>query len=140
LQTVNTCYNGSASPCTGYGNIIANCVAICNNDTPGSANLQSKVVTSYNGYGQLIERTISLRQRRAGPTAIRKKVITIQTVGTYQAIQVAKILDGSNNILAQTTMTFDQGSVTPTSGHRSTRIPVPGKSTTISYLGKAQLH
>src|SRR6202007_2084893 len=59
-----------------------------------------------------------------------------QTVGTYQAIQTAQIQDGSGHILAQTQMTFDQGSVTGTTGTPQHQNPTVGRGnpTTISYL------
>jgi RHS repeat-associated protein len=136
LETVYTCYNGSASPCTSTAVTLPIASQAVTNILPGSANLQSKVVSSYNTYGQLSEEDDYAYGTGAPGSLLRKKLITIQTVGTYQAIQTAKILDGSGNTLAQTTMTFDQGNVTATSGTPQHTNPTVGRGnpTTISYL------
>ena len=139
LQTVNTCYNGSASPCTSTAVALPIASQAITTILPGSANLQSKVVSSYNSYGQLTEED-DYGYGTGGPgSLLRKKVITIQTVGTTHAIQVAQIQDGSGIILSQTTMTFDEGpggGVTATSGTPQHTNPTVGRGnpTTISYL------
>jgi RHS repeat-associated protein len=137
LETVYTCYNASASPCTGTAVSLPISAQTITTILPGASNLQSKIVSSYNNYGQLTEEDdYPYGSGSPGTTAIRKKVITIQTVGNTHAIQVAKIQDGSANTLAQTTMTFDQGSVTTTSGTPQHTNPTIGRGnpTTISYL------
>jgi len=104
---------------------------------PGSANLQSQVVSSYNSYGQLTEEDDYDFGRGAPGALLRKKLITIQTVGTYQAIQTAQIQDGSGNVLRQTQMTFDEpGHLTSTSGTPQHTNPTVGRGnpTTISDL------
>jgi RHS repeat-associated protein len=139
LETVYTCYNGSASPCTGTAILMPIASQAVTTILPGSANLQSKVVSSYNSYGQLTEEDDYGYGSGAPGALLRKKVITIQTVGTTQAIQTAQIQDGSGNVKAQTTMTFDEGpggGVTATSGTPQHTNPTVGRGnpTTISYL------
>ena len=135
LQEIQACYNGSSAPCPGtaVGSIASQSVTAI---FPGSGGLQSKVVTSYNSYGQLSEEDDYGYGAGAPGSLLRKKLITIQTVGTYQAIQTAQIQDGSGNVKAQTTMTFDQGRVTATTGTPQHANPTVGRGnpTTISYL------
>jgi RHS repeat-associated protein len=139
LQTVYTCYNGSASPCTGTALSLPIGSQTVTTILPGSFNLQSKIASFYNTYGQLSEED-DYDYGSGGPgSLLRKKLITIQTVGTYQAIQTAKIQDGIGTTLAQTTMTFDQGSVTTTSGTPQHTNPTIGRGnpTTISYMANS---
>lgn len=137
LETVNTCYNGAASPCTGTAVSLPISSRTMTTILPGSANLQSKVATSYNSYGQLTEEDdYDYGTGAPASTPSRKEIITILTVGTDQAIQTSQIQDGSGNVLAQTQMTFDENTPTPTSGTLQHQNPSGGRGnpTTISYL------
>jgi RHS repeat-associated protein len=136
LQEVQACYNGSASPCTSTAVALPIGSQSAITILPGSGGLQSEVVTFYNGYGQLTEEDDYGYGAGAPGSVLRRKLISIQTVGTYQAIQTAQIQDGLGNVKAQTTMTFDQGSVTATSGTPQHSNPTVGRGnpTTISYF------
>ena len=137
LQEVQTCYNGATMLCTSTAVSLPISSQSILTILPGSKNLQSKVATTYNSYGQLTEEDdYDFGQGAPPSTPIRKKIITIQTVGTYQAIQTAQIQDGSGHVLTQTQMTFDQGSVTATTGTPQHQNPPVGRGnpTTISYL------
>lgn len=136
LETVNTCYNGSASPCTGTAVSLPILSKTVTTILPGSSNLESKVASTYNIYGQLTEEDDYDFGSGAPASLLRKKLNTIQTVGNYQAIQQTQIQDGSGNVVSKTTMTFDQGSVTTTSGTQQHQNPTVGRGnpTTISYV------
>src|SRR5207249_4235354 len=51
LATTNTCYNGSASPCTGTAVSLPITTKTVILQLPGASNLQSKQVSSYSNYG-----------------------------------------------------------------------------------------
>jgi RHS repeat-associated protein len=118
LQTVNTCYNGAASPCTGTAinlpitqrTIIANAP---------SSTLQSKHVDNWNMYGLATE----IDDYDFGPGApgslLRKTLITYALLGNN--INAASLMvtvcapggtasacNGSGTIVSQTTNTYDQ--------------------------------
>jgi len=135
LQEVQTCYNAGTTLCTGTAVAMPISKQTITAILPGTTALESQVVSSYNVYGQLSEEDDFGYGSGAPGSLLRKKLITIQTVGTYQAIQTAQIQDGSGNVKAQTTMTFDQGSVTATTAPQHTN-PTAGRGnpTTISYL------
>jgi RHS repeat-associated protein len=134
LQEVQTCYGGSAMPCAGIAVATPINQRSVNTQIPGRGMGEFQNYL-YNGFGQLTEEDDYDYGNGAPWILLRKKLITIQTVGTYQAIQTAKIQDGSGNVKAQTTMTFDQGSVTATSAPQHQNPTVGrGNPTTISYL------
>jgi hypothetical protein len=110
LQETQTCYNGSASPCPSTAITLPISSQAVITILPGSPDLESKVATSYNSYGQLTEEDdYDFGKGAPSSTAARKEIITIQTVGTYHAIQTAQTQDGSGHVWAQTQMTFDEG-------------------------------
>ncbi len=138
LQEVQTCYNGSTAPCTSTAVRIAYLIAGCNNDLPWiEADLQSKIGISppQQVLSQLTEEDDYGFGAGAPGSLLRKKLITIQTVGVYQAFQKAQIQDGSGNIMGQTAMTFDQGGVTATTGTPQHTNPTVGRGnpTEIQY-------
>jgi RHS repeat-associated protein len=136
LQEVQTCYNGSAMPCTGIAVATPINQQSVNTQIPGRG-LGEFQNNFYNSYGQLTEEDDYDFGNGAPWKLLRKKLITIQTVGTYQAIQTAQVQDGSGNVKAQTQMTFDEPNhLTATTGTPQHTNPTVGRGnpTTISYL------
>ncbi len=119
LATVDTCYNGSASPCTGTS-ITAPISQISTiTSLPGSAALQSKTVNFYNSYGLSTEvDQYDFGGGAPGPLT-RKSVTTYNTSLTNGIVDhpsTVQVYNGSGTLLAQTTYTYDEGSITGTSG------------------------
>jgi RHS repeat-associated protein len=136
LQEVQTCYNTGTTLCTGTAVAMPISKQTVTTILPGTTSLESQVISSYNSYGQLSEEDDYGYGAGAPGSLLRKKLITIQTVGTYQAIQTAKIQDGSGNLWAETTMTFDEPpSPVATSGTPQHQNPTVGRGnpTTIHY-------
>jgi RHS repeat-associated protein len=135
LQELQTCYNGSTTPCTGTAITLPIASQAVTTIFPGSGGLQSKVISSYNSYGRLSEEDDYGFAAGTPGSLFRKKIIQLQTVGTYNAVQYALIADGSGNVLSQTNMTFDEGNPTPTTGTPQHQNPTVGRGnpTTITY-------
>jgi RHS repeat-associated protein len=139
LQTVDTCYNSSASPCTTTAvNLpIAQTSRIVT--LPGVSNLMSKVVNLYNGSGLPTEIDAYDYGPGAPPSSpLRKTVIAYAALGNGILSMPATVTveDGSGVTKAQTTYTYDQGSVTATSGtpQHGAVTGSRGNATTISQL------
>src|SRR3989441_9618456 len=127
LQTVNTCYNGSAIPCTD----IAVTLPITRRTVilqPDSGTLQSKTDTFYNSYG-LVTETDEYDFGSGAPPAspTRKTLITYASLGNGIVDRPATITictasgsssscGGTGTQVAQTTFTYDEGTVTATYG------------------------
>jgi RHS repeat-associated protein len=117
LQTVNTCYNGSASPCTGTAvslPITQRAIII----QLGSAGPQGEHVYFYNSLGLLTEQD-DYDYGAAGPgPLLRKKLVTYAALGNNiaSAQQIVTIQDGLGNTVAQTTTNYDETAVTATTG------------------------
>src|SRR6267143_2869810 len=123
LQTVNTCYNGSAIPCTD----IAVTLPISRRTVilqPDSGTLQSKTDTFYNSYG-LVTETDEYDFGSGAPPAspTRKTLITYASLGNGIVDRPATITvctasgsssscGGTGTQVAQTTFTYDEGTVT----------------------------
>lgn len=118
LKTTYTCYNGSTSPC----NSTAISLPITQTSTvvqwPGASSLQSKTVTSYNTYGLVTEMDEYAYGAGAPGSVVRKTLTTYASLSNGILNRPASITveDGSGNIKSQTTYTYDQGTVTATSG------------------------
>src|SRR3989441_2558178 len=127
LQTVNTCYNGSAIPCTD----IAVTLPISRRTVilqPDSGTLQSKTDTFFNTYGlptQMDEYDFGSGAPPASPT--RKTLITYAslsnnivdrpaTITVCTASGTSSSCGGTGTQVAQTTFTYDEGTLTSTSG------------------------
>jgi hypothetical protein len=136
LQTVNTCYNGSTSPCTGTAvalPITQRTVII----QPGGS-LQCKHNYLYNAYGLPTELDDYDYGSGAPGSLIRKVLITYASLGNGIVSQPASVTvqNGSGATAAQTTFTYDQGTPTPTSGTPQ-HVAVSGSrgnATTVSTL------
>jgi RHS repeat-associated protein len=132
LATTNTCYNGTVAPCTGVQ--ISLPVARRTVATQADGSAASKVDTFYNSYGMPYE-TDEYDFGAASPT--RKTVVDYATLANNIVDRPAdvKIEDSNNNVVSQTTYSYDQTAVAA-SGATSQLNPVigsRGNPTTITY-------
>lgn len=112
LETVDTCYNGSASPCTGTAvnpPIGQRAVTIT---LPGLS--PAETVTAYNGYGLPTE----VDEYDYGPTLVPKTLTSYAALGNNIVDHPASVTvqNASGTTVAQTTFAYDQNGVTATSG------------------------
>jgi RHS repeat-associated protein len=137
LKTVFTCYNGNTntSTCnsTGVGVVTQRSVFT---QWPGGQ--QSRKDTFYNGSQLLTEKDEYAYGNGAPGSIVRKTFTFYASLGNGIASMPAAVAveDGSGNIKSQTTYTYDQGTVTATSGTPQ-QIAVSGSrgnATTISSL------
>jgi RHS repeat-associated protein len=138
LKTVYACYNGAASPCnpTLITLPITQMAQIV--EWPGTSGLQSKTITTYNSYGLVTEKDEYAYGAGAPGSVVRKTLTTYASLtnGIVNRPASVTVEDGSSNIKSQTTYTYDQGTVTATSGTPQ-HVSVTGSrgnATTISHL------
>ena len=126
LQTVNTCYNGSASPCTTTAVTLpfTRRTAIVQLDSAGP---QSKTDLFLNSFGLPTE-TDEYDYGTGGPgPLVRKTLVTYASLGNGIVDRPATITvctasgsssscGGTGTQVAQATVTYDEGTVTATSG------------------------
>lgn len=112
LETVNTCYNGAASPCnsTTVSLPITQRTAITTLPVPGASNVVSKNSASYNSSGMLTEVDVYAYGSGAPPTSpLRKTLITYAALTGISAFQqTVTVQNGSGSTLAQTTYNYDE--------------------------------
>lgn len=117
LQTATTCYNGNTSSCATTS--VSSPISQRNVTTQfGSSGLQALQILKYNGYGLLTEEddydyasgtpTTVLRQTLTGYASLGNGIVSMPASVTVK--------DGGGTIKAQTTYTYDQGSVSTSSG------------------------
>jgi len=120
LRTVYTCYNGSASPCTGTAVTLPITIVTSTTILPGTANLQSKRVENYNATYGLPTETDEYDYGPGAPpsTPLKKTLISYASLtnGIVSMPASVTVQDGSGNAKAQTTYTYDQGTLATTSG------------------------
>jgi RHS repeat-associated protein len=119
LKTTNTCYNGSSSPCAGTAVVLPITQIAQVSIVPGTNNLQSKRVALYNTYGLVTELDEYDFGSGAPPsTPLRKTLTSYAALGNGIVSMPASVTvkDGSNNVKAQTTFTYDQGTPVASSG------------------------
>jgi len=138
LKTSYTCYNGAASPCNSTAITLPISSRTHIVQWPGSSGLQSKTVTSYNTYGLVAEKDEYAYGVGAPGSVVRKTLTSYASLGNGIVNRPAQVTleDGSGNIKSQTTYTYDQGSVTATSGTPQ-HVSISGSRgnpTTVSYL------
>jgi RHS repeat-associated protein len=134
LTTVVTCYNGNTSNCNTTAVTLPITQKTATVQLPGG--LQCKHNYLYNSFGQMTEADDYDYANGAPGSLIRKRLITFSAVGNVQARVTASTYDGQSHLVAQATYTYDQGSVTTTSGTPQ-HISVSGSRanlTTVSYL------
>src|SRR6266567_4804210 len=140
LRTTNTCYNGAASPCTATAIALPITQVAAVSILPGTNNLQSKRVALYNAYGLITELDEYDFGSGAPPsTPLRKTLTSYASLGNGIVSMPASVTvkDGSNNVKAQTTLTYDQSTPVAPSGTTPQHVAVSGSrgnATTIASL------
>ncbi|MBV9269103.1 MAG: RHS repeat protein, partial [Acidobacteriaceae bacterium] len=117
LKTIDTCYNGSASPCMGTAVSLPITQVSSTTTLPGTTPRLSKVVNDYNSYGLNTETDEYDWGQSAVGTLVRKTVTTYSTslgniVDHPSTVQVYD----HGNLISTTTYSYDGGSVVGTSG------------------------
>ena len=114
LQTVNTCYNGAASPCTG----MAVALPITQRAVITSlGSVQSQHVDFFNAYGLLTESDDY--DFPSGSTLLKKTTISYASLGNGIVSQPSQVIvyDGTgSNVVSKTLYNYDETGVTGTSG------------------------
>lgn len=149
LKTTVICYNGSTpsgSPATCNSDSINLPILQQTVYVQWPSGQQSETNTTYNSYGVATEEDdYDYGSTTPGPL-LRKLTTTYASLGNGIVDHPYQITveDGSGNIAAQTTYTYDQGTVTGTSGtpQHAAVSGSRGNATTISYLvsGSATLN
>jgi len=147
LDTVTTCYNTNTSNCTTTA--VGSPISQLNVTTQlGTSNLQSLRVSSYNANGLLTEEDDYDYAHGTPTTILKKKVITYASLGSVVNMPATVAIcspggtstscNGSSGVpVAQTTYTYDQGTLTPSSGtpqHNCASNGCSGNVTTIARL------
>jgi RHS repeat-associated protein len=138
LKTTYTCYNGSASPCNSTAITLPITQRTHIIEWPGTSGLQSKTVTSYNSYGLVTEKDEYAYGPGAPGSVVRKTLTTYASLtnGIVNRPASVTVEDSTSSVHSQSTYTYDQGSVTTTSGTPQ-HVSVTGSrgnATTISRL------
>ncbi len=138
LETTYTCYNSAASPCNSTAVTLPITQQTQIVQWPGTGGLESKTSTTYNSYGSVTERDEYAYGAGAPGAVVRKTLTTFASLGNGIVDRPATVTveDGSNNVKSKTTYTYDQGTVTATSGTPQ-HVAITGSRgnpTTISYL------
>ena len=119
LVTLNTCYNGSASPCTGTPVGLPISEVAATTILPGASNLESETATMYNSYGLGTETDEYDFGSGAVGTLTRKTITTYNTTltnGIYDHPAMVQVETGAGTVVSQTNYHYDQTGVTATSG------------------------
>lgn len=118
LKTIYTCYNGAAPSCNSSSITLPITQKATYVQWPGGSNLESETKTLYNSYGLVTEKDEYAYGSGAPGSLARKTLTSYASLGNNivnRPYQVT-IQDGSGNIKGQTTYTYDQGSISSTSG------------------------
>jgi hypothetical protein len=138
LKTHITCYNGNTSNCNSTAVTLPITQRTGFLQWPGTSGLQSRKDAFYNSYGLVTERDEYAYGVGAPGSLTRKTLTTYASLGNGIVNRPATVTvqDGSGNVKSQTTYTYDQGTITPTSGTPQ-HVSVTGSRgnlTTASYL------
>jgi RHS repeat-associated protein len=116
LRSWNTCYNASASPCTGTA-ITLPITQRTVIDQYGSAGVQCKHNYLYNSVGGLTEQDDYDYGPSAPGALLRKTLITFASLSNITAFrQQVTVQNGAGAIVAQTNYNYDETTPTATSG------------------------
>jgi RHS repeat-associated protein len=144
LKAVYSCYNGASVPCNSTAITLPITQRAVTIQWPGSSNLESKTVTSYNSYGLVTEKD-EYAYGTGTPGALTRRTLTSFAslgngiVGMPSSVTIE---DGSANVKGQTNYSYDQTGVVATSGtpqHMSIS-GSRGNATTISSLVSGSTH
>lgn len=136
LKTIIKCYNGNTSNCNSTAVTLPISQKTVYVKWPGG--LESETNALYNTYGLATE-VDEYAYGNGSPGSLTRKTLTTYASlgnGIYSMPASVTVQDGSGNTKAQTTYTYDQGSVTSTSGTPQ-HVSVSGSrgnATTVSYL------
>jgi RHS repeat-associated protein len=136
LKTTFTCYNGSTPNCNSTPVTLPITQRTYYRQWPGG--LESETNTTYNSLGLVTEKDEYAYGSGAPGAITRKTLITYASLGNGIVGLPANVTikDGSNNVKSQTGYTYDQGTVTATSGTPQ-HVAISGSrgnATAISYL------
>jgi len=137
LEMITTTYQSGSYPV--IQKTVTSCWPSASSSCPsGSGTLQSKTVTSYNS-SELVTEVDEYAYGTGAPgSLVRKTLTSYASLGNGIVDMPASVTveDGSSNVKAQTTYTYDQGSVVTTTGtlQHSNPSGSRGNATTIQYL------
>jgi RHS repeat-associated protein len=119
LKTVYSCYNGNTPNCNSTLISLPITEKTVDVQWPGSNGKYSRVNALYNSYG-LVTGLVEYNYGNGAPpaTPLRQTTIAYAPLGNgiVDLPSSVTVYDGNSNIKAQATLTYDQGSVTTTSG------------------------
>ena len=106
LKTVNTCYNGAATPCNSTAITLPITQQARTIQWPSG--LESKTVTSYNSYGLVTERD---EYDYGGVSPVRKTLISYASLGNgiVDRPSSVSVEDGTGTVKSRTTYCYDEG-------------------------------
>ena len=118
LETINTCYNTSSSPCTATAITLPITQRNIFDQLPGTSNLESEHIYKYNSVGSLTEQDDYDYGSGAPGALLKKTTITLASLGNNITAfrQQVTVTNGSGTIISQTSYNYDQTSVVTTSG------------------------
>lgn len=118
LETVNTCYNASSSPCTPTAITLPITQRTVIGILPGASNLESQHVYKYNSSGSLTEQDDYDYGSGAHGALLKKSTITLASLGNnINAMrQQVTVTNGVGTTISQTNYNYDQTAVVTTSG------------------------
>ncbi len=137
-RTQITCYNGNTTNCNTTAITLPITTTTVTLEWPGTSGEQSQVKTVYDGFGNVVE-TDEYDYASGNPGGLVRKTLTSYASlgnGIVDSPSTVTVEDGSGNIQAQTTYTYDGTAVTPTSGTPQL-VPITGargNATKISSL------
>jgi RHS repeat-associated protein len=116
LQTINTCYNASASPCTSTAITLPITRRTVITQLPGASNFTSQCVYFYNANGALTERDDYDYGPGAPGALLKKTTITLALLGNITAFQQQVTVSDGMAVVSQTNFNYDETAVVATSG------------------------
>ena len=138
LQTVNTCYNGATPPCPTAVITSFPPGQVTTSTIPGGYTLQAWQTTTYNTYGLPLTFDEYSYGNGAQGGLVRSTVTAYASLGN-EIVDMPKSVSVYNlngGLVVQTNYTYDQGTVTATSGtpQHASISGSRGNATTVQYL------
>jgi RHS repeat-associated protein len=139
LKTIFTCYNTATPNCNSTAVALPITKRSVYVQWPGTNGLESRTNTLYNSVYGMVTESDEYGYGAGAPGSLVRKTLTTYaslTNGIQGRPATITVQDGSGNTKSQTTYTYDQGSVSGTSGTPQ-HVAISGSrgnATTISYL------
>lgn len=137
LETINTCYNGTAMPCNGSNFSLPITEVAATTEPAGTGNLEAEHVSLWNSNGLPTEFDDYDYGTGTRGSLLRKESIQYMSLGNSlnDFSQTVTVYDGGSNVDSQTTYIYDQGSVVATSGtpQHTSVTGSRGNATSIDY-------